>query len=88
MKSIIEEIYLGKRGNHNCIKPSEEYRKIHVELNKHYEDLKNQLSEKQKAMLDELDCKMAELSAEHSITNFIEGFKLGMLIAIETFSAV
>lgn len=84
MKSIIEEIYLGKRGGLSSIKPSEEYNQICEKVIKHYEDLENQLSEKQRAMLEELNCVMGELSAENSMTNFKEGFKLGILIAFES----
>ncbi len=87
MKSIIEEIYLGKRGNHASIKPSEEYKKKSKEVVRIYDDLKNQLSEKHKAMLAELDSEMVGLSAEHCITNFKEGFKLGMLLVAEAFLA-
>lgn len=83
MKSIIEEIYLGKCGIQSSVKTSEEYNEIIKKVINHYEDLENQLSEKQRAMLEELNCEMGELSAEHSMTNFKAGFKLGILIAFE-----
>ena len=85
MKSILEKIYLGTCMNFANIKPSEEYWKIYDVENKYFEDLKSILSEKQREMLDELDAKMGELSAEHSMTNFIEGFKFGMKLATEVF---
>lgn len=85
MKSIIEEIYFGKRGNAEGMKPSEEYWKAHDEVSRKYEDLEKQLTEEQKKQFQELYLIMGGLESEHGISQFKEGFKVGLLVAIEVF---
>ena len=86
MKSIIEDIYYGKRGFVETIKPSEEYWKVHEEFGKIYDKLESQLTDEQKKTLDELYLSIGGLGAEQGLTNFKEGFKLGLLVAIEAFT--
>ena len=85
MKSVIEDIYLGRRGDTDTIEPSEEYWKVHKEVGKQYEALESQLNEEQKRMLEELYLTMGGLECEQGSTHFKEGFKLGLLVAIEAF---
>lgn len=83
MKSIIEDIYYGKRGFVETIKASKEYWKVHEEFGKIYEKLESQLTDEQKNILNELYLAMGGLESEQCITNFKEGVKIGLLIAIE-----
>lgn len=85
MKSIIEEIYLGKRGHSEMIKASDEYWKVHDEVGKYYEKLESQLTDEQKKILNDLYTEMGGLEAEQGLTHFKEGVKIGMLLAIEAF---
>lgn len=86
MKSIIEEMYFGKRGFAETIKTNENYWKVHDEVGVFYEKLLNELSDEQKSTLDELYSAMGGLEAEQSLEHFKEGFKLGLLLAVEAFS--
>ena len=84
MKSIIEDIYYGNWSAENY-KISEEYRKICEECDKGYKEIEKHLNEEQKQNLFNLILKNSGLEGEAACTNFKEGFKLGMLIAIEVF---
>lgn len=84
MSSIIEDIYLGRRGNIETMKPSEEYRKAQEIMCKQYNNLVQQLTEKQQNALEELYSILGELEAEHGFSRYKEGFKIGLLVAIET----
>lgn len=83
MKSIIEDIYYGKRGFVETIKASKEYWKVHEEFGKIYEKLESQLTDEQKKLLDELYSTSGGMESEHGISRFKEGVKIGLLIAIE-----
>lgn len=85
MKSIIEEIYYGNCENHETIKPSEEYWNIHKEYGKIYEKLEEGLNEEQKQLLSDLYVEGGGLEGEMACTHFKEGFKMGLLIAVEAF---
>lgn len=85
MKSIIEDIYMGRRGDSQTIQPSEEYWKVHEEVSKQYDKIANQLTAEQKNALDELCLITGGLESEHGISCFKEGFKIGLLVAIEAF---
>lgn len=83
MKSIIEDIYMGRRGDTETMKPSQEYLKVQEEFSKQYDELEKQLTEEQKKILDELYLTSGGLESEHGISRFKEGVKIGMLLAIE-----
>ncbi len=85
MKSIIEEIYFGKRGFAETIKTNDNYWKVHEEVGVFYEKLLNELSDEQKSTLDKMYSVIGGLEAEQSVEHFKEGFKLGLLIAVEAF---
>lgn len=84
MKSAIEDIYNGNWSSEN-FKTSEEYSKICDECDKLYKEIEKHLDEEQRENLFNLVLKDGELEGEAAYTHFKEGFKLGMLIAIEVF---
>ena len=84
MKSVIEEIYNGNITDN--IKMSEEYYKICGECDTLYKEIEKHLNEKQKENLFNLILKDSGLEAETACTHFKEGFKLGLLIALEVFN--
>lgn len=86
MKSIIEEIYFGKRGFAKTIKANENYWKVHDQVGVLYEKLLKELSDEQKSMLDEFYSVIGGLESEQSLEHFKEGFKLGLLLATEAFA--
>ncbi len=86
MKSIIKEIFYGKRGHFENIKGNEEYfnllgkvADLHKELT---EELPEESRNKLQNLCDLLDGMSAELSEEH----FVEGVKLGILLGVEAFN--
>lgn len=85
MKSVIEKIYNGERGCFENINESEKYWEISKEYGNIYDELAEGLTEKQKKILDNLFIVSGGLEAEAACTHFKEGFKLGLLIAIEVF---
>ena len=86
MKSILDDIYFGERGHCETIKISEKYKQIKKEYAKIYDTLENGLNDEQKQLLDELFLQSGGLESELACTHFKEGFKLGMLIALEILS--
>ena len=85
MKSVIEEIYNGDWSSEN-FKSSEEYGKISDECDKLYKELQSYLNDKQKEVLFNYMIKTGGLEGETACTHFKEGFKLGLLIAVEVFN--
>ena len=86
MKSIIEEIYIGNRGSCDTIKAGEKYFKVKEKYCKIYDKLEEGLNDGQKQLLDDLFMQSGGLEGELACSHFKEGFKLGMLVAIEVFS--
>ncbi len=86
MKSVIEEIYYGRRGNCENIEESEEYWKLHKEAATLCEEFDKTLSDEQKRVFEKIHYLLSGLEAEATVTRFKEGFKLGMLAATEAFS--
>lgn len=85
MKSVIEEIYLNKRDNED-IEETEEYWKIHKEVEEVIELIKTLLPQAQKEQVNKLYNLMCSLGNERSISAYKQGFKEGMLLASETFN--
>ncbi len=83
MKSVIEEIYYGNCKNYETIELSEEYWKVNKKYGELYEKLEEGLNEEQKKLLNDLYVQSAGLEGEAACTHFKEGFKMGLLIAIE-----
>lgn len=84
MQSIIDDIYYEKIGlGGEQIKYSEKYNKTKKEYDSLFEKLENTLNKEQKQTLEELFEKSCDLEAELTRLHFKEGFKSGMLIALE-----
>ena len=83
MKSIIEEIYYGNRGDYNTIKAGEKYFKVKERYCEIHDKLEEGLNEEQKQLLDDLFIQSGGLEGEFACSHFKEGFKLGMLVAFE-----
>ena len=63
----------------------EEYGKICNECDKLYKELQTYLNEEQNEVLFNYMLKTGGLEGETACTHFKEGFKLGLLIALEVF---
>ena len=84
MKSVIEDIYNGNIAEN--IKMSEEYFKICDECDELYKKIQTYLNEEQREILFDFMIKTGGLEGEAACTNFREGFKLGLLVAMEAFN--
>ncbi|MDE6597722.1 MAG: hypothetical protein K2K60_03695 [Clostridia bacterium] len=84
MKSVIEEIYYGNRGHSESIRESEEYFKVQREVGTLCEEFDKTLTEEQRQVFDKIHFLLSGLEAEATATHFKEGFKLGMLVAVES----
>lgn len=83
MKSIIEEIFYGKRANCEDIDFGKAYWKAHSKGCNCFEKLEEALNEEQKELLDALTWATGEQESEAILTFYKEGFKIGFLIAVE-----
>lgn len=86
MQSVIDELFLGKRGYANVIKDDEGYKKALEEVCLLTEKIKKGLNEKQRKELGELSDAFGKLDAEISLIHYREGFKAGLLITVECFT--
>ena len=84
MKSVIEDIYYGNRGHSETIKESEEYFKVQQEVGTLCEEFDKTLTEEQRQVFEKIHYLLLGLEAEATVTHFKEGFKLGMLAAVES----
>ncbi|MDE7163271.1 MAG: hypothetical protein K2O44_04230 [Clostridia bacterium] len=83
MKSIIEEIYFGKRGCVETVKMSNAYWKANNTVADMTEEYKKTFNEAQQQRFLEFCDAYALLSAESSLSHYTEGFKIGFLVALE-----
>lgn len=83
MKSIIEEIFYGNRGNIESINFGEDYQNAHTKECELFEKMENVLNEKQKKMLNKIFWARCGTEAEAVKAAYTEGFKLGLSIAAE-----
>ncbi len=86
MKSIIENLYDKKKGLRDNIKPSKKYSEINKKYLDIYEELEKCLNEEQKRAFFDMIVTLNDREGELACTHFKEGFKLGMLVAVEVFS--
>ncbi len=86
MKSIIEEIYLNKQCEEDT-EETENYRKIHKEVEEVIERIKILLPQAQKEHINKLYNLMCSLGNERGLYAYKQGFKEGVLIAFETFNS-
>ena len=83
MKSVLRDIYHGEQRNIENFEESKEYWEVHKQYDELYEKLLQGLNEEQKKILDDLFVMSGGLESEASCTWFKEGFKMGLLIALE-----
>lgn len=86
MQSIIEEIFYGRRGQSENIELGEEYHKLGGEGLEIYNKFYPTLTEEQKKMFDDIFWTEAGQEAENVRIHYVEGFKIGFLIAVECFT--
>ena len=83
MKSIIKEIFYGRRGHSESIKSSKDYFEFLNEIPRLYEELKKELPDEKKALLEQF-CELRDgMETESADIHFIEGVKLGILLGME-----
>lgn len=85
MKSVIEDIFTGRRGNVEAVNPSAEYWLIHERFVGLCARPEETMTKEQKNAFIELQAAAGGLEGEQSLTHFKEGFKLGLLLAFEAF---
>ncbi|MDE6557984.1 MAG: hypothetical protein K2K39_02645 [Clostridia bacterium] len=83
MQSIIEEIFYGKRGQADKIEPGEEYHKLGEQSLEIYNKFYSTLTPEQKKLCDDIYSIDAAREVEDVRAHYIEGFKIGFLIAVE-----
>lgn len=86
MKSVIEEIYLNKQCNEDA-EETENYRKIHKEVEEVIGRIKILLPQAQKEQVNKLYNLMCSLGNEQGLSAYKQGFKEGVLLASETFNS-
>lgn len=85
MRTVIEEIFDGEKYRTENIVRSEKYKQMQKTADVFYRQFIDTLSEEQKNMFEEVYNQIIGLEAEQSNTSFIQGFKLGLNVAIEAF---
>ena len=83
MKSIIEEIYLMKRGSVGTVKMSDEYWKINNIVTEKTEEYRKMFKEEQQSEFLEFCDTCTSLGTESALSHYKEGFKIGLLLAME-----
>lgn len=86
MQSIIEEILYGNRGQIENLDYGKEYDRLSEEGLKIYDKFYPTLTKKQKKQFDNIFNVEAGQAAEAERAVYIEGFKIGFLIAVECFT--
>ena len=81
--SIIEDIFLKRRGHIESVKYSKEYVDISSELVDLYDNLIKTLNEEQKKQLVELADLQVELETEAAFCYYKDGLKVGLLLISE-----
>ena len=87
-KSAIYQMLYGKRGNFECMRTSEQYRKAQHKFVDKYEKFKEQLKKDPKllAMFDEVMDAHDEENAIYSEDVYKEAFSFGLAMGQEVFS--
>ena len=84
MKSVLEELYYGNIrpfANHRQV--SEEKQKVLQKMEDYRDRLLDNLSAKQKHLLEEYETCASEITSKTECEIFIDGFQLGMRLALE-----
>ena len=83
MKSMLEQIYLGTKGNCEVIPETKEYYKLnHISCTKMDEFVKK-LSKENAREFNEIVNAEADVQAETLFAHFKEGFKIGLFLGLE-----
>ena len=80
--NIIEELYLGNL-DESSRTPSKEYKKLCEKELKLYNELKEKLPQEFIELYEKHINAMSESAENEAISRYIQGFKTGLLIAIE-----
>ncbi|MDE5765705.1 MAG: hypothetical protein K2I17_00890 [Clostridia bacterium] len=83
MVSIIKELFFGERGQHENIITGKRYKKLCEELFEVCKELSKDFNEKQKELFEMICNMQAEIEGEAVFQNYREGFKIGLLLALE-----
>lgn len=82
--SVIKDIFAGNRGNCDKIRQSERYAEISKEISDVIGKIAGSQNESErKELLTKLNCLQGELETEVAAENYTEGFKTGLLVALE-----
>lgn len=83
MKNLFEELWYGNISPNSSMQTTSEVRKLRKDLSICYDNLLNELNEKQKKLFEEYDECNVELCAISERDIFKYAFKLGANFAIE-----
>ena len=87
MKSILEELFYGNIcPSTDCRRTDKETQELMGYVADHHETLLEELTDKQREILEKFDDCYSELTGINERDIFIYAFKLGMRIAIEVLS--
>ncbi len=86
MKSTIEEIFFGKRGNYEKIELGEEYWRLVSDNSELCKAFEKSLTDNQKKQFNEIIENSGGMEAEAARAHYTEGFKIGLLVAVESFT--
>ncbi len=82
-KSMIKELFYGKRGFYENIRLGKEYRKIIDKIIKLEEVITKNFDEEQKKAYFDYCVLQGGLESESGEAHYIEGFKIGLRLGIE-----
>ena len=84
MKSVLEELYYGNiRPFANRREGSEEKQKVLQKMEDYRNQLLDSLTAEQKHLLEEYESCASEITSKTECEIFIDGFQLGMRLALE-----
>jgi len=83
-QSIIKELFYGNCGTINLIENDANYKLLFNKSFELYQQIKCFLTKNQKILFEEFCALRGSLEAEGCATHYTEGFKIGLLIGIES----
>ena len=83
MKSAIEQIFMGQRGDGQKIKPTQKYWESFKKFSAEYDKLAAELNEEQKQWLENIYNFVCEMEEEAEFSHYREGVKIGILLGVE-----
>lgn len=86
MKSVLEELYAGNvRPTDKVFDKNLKFEKLCALVISLQDDLRVMLNDEQKRLFDKLVSTQSDLEFREGMEKFIDGFKLGLRIAMEAF---